>query len=904
MIIKEIKIDAFGGLVNKEISFSSGMNIVFGENEKGKSTMEAFIKTMLYGMSNKRSKGESERKRYLPFNGQKIKGTMVVENKGREYIIQRSFGATKKEDLSVIIDKLTGEEIHDINKDEPGRSFLGINKSTFEKTLFINQLGVSFSKDKEEEIMDKITAIFGCGDEEVPVARAIEKLEVSKKELTTSRGVGLLDQLKKKYSDLLQERYEAYSLSEKNLQWENDLLREKEKRKELREEITKLELYKKYLKKINLQKEYKDITEYLKKSEELKKEENEINKNLGSDLIDENFIDSLKDENKIYLGMLDRKEELKEELRECEELYNKKNSELNDYKFVEIFDGNLNERLLNIKYEQQSLNEKLQYINSLKSSIDSDKEEINKKKNILGINENLDGIEEIDGNLKEYEETLKTIKSTIESNDTERNIENDIKSEKIKKIIGIIGVVAGIICCFFKFPIIILGILLIIVGGVLFYKSTTNINELKISNLQNEELENLNVRLRKIEDILNSYVNKLNLKDYSQLIAYLNKYKNFQEFKNRMLFRIDEKNKIIEESDYYGIKSKYQKNEQMLNSLKNISECKDIDEILEKTNKYYELSKEKNFIDIKLENLKENIETINSEIEDKECKLRKSMELMNLDLANLLDLEVYIKEYKAKINKRNEIHSNLMSMEETYKALLKDRDIEQIKVELKDIISENNQYSYQTEEEIEVEEKNKSNELIECEKKIKDLENSINSRFIGKRSIINIEEEISNVNEKINKYDEKVKALEIAINTLNESFTEIRRDIGPTINKKITEYFNLLTDNKYSEVMLGDNYEMMVKNSENLFKGSYLSNGAWDQLYLALRLTFVDLIFENEEYPLILDDAFVQYDDNRREKALLLIYEKLNKQGIIFTCQRKEEEILIKNSKEVNIINL
>ena len=43
---------------------------------------------------------------------------------------------------------------------------------------------------------------------------------------------------------------------------------------------------------------------------------------------------------------------------------------------------------------------------------------------------------------------------------------------------------------------------------------------------------------------------------------------------------------------------------------------------------------------------------------------------------------------------------------------------------------------------------------------------------------------------------------------------------------------------------------------KNLFKGIFLSNGALDQLYISLRLAFIELIFKNEEYPIILDDAF------------------------------------------------
>lgn len=230
MIIKSLKIYSFGSLVNREFNFEKGLNLIYGENEKGKSTIEAFIKTMLYGFSPKKINGMTDRNRYTSFNGSNMKGEMLVESNGKEYIIQRTFGNKKKNDISNVINALTGDRVNDINFDEPGKSFLGINRATFEKTLYISQLGVSIEKDKEEEIMDKVTSMFGCAENEVPIEKAIKRLEEIKKTFITARGVGTLDLLKKERTSLLEERYEGYKISEKNLEWENRLLLEKKKK--------------------------------------------------------------------------------------------------------------------------------------------------------------------------------------------------------------------------------------------------------------------------------------------------------------------------------------------------------------------------------------------------------------------------------------------------------------------------------------------------------------------------------------------------------------------------------------------------------------------------------------------------------------------------------------------------
>lgn len=905
MIIKEIYIEAFGGLENKRIRIESGFNIIYGENEKGKSTLESFIKCMLYGLQNKRGKGDGERKKYLPFNGGAIKGSLKVENNGREYIIQRIFGQTRKEDSSIVIDSLTGEEVKNISYDEPGKSFLGINRQTFERTLFISQLGVAFSKDKDEEIMDKITSLFGCSKDEVPVMKAIEKLENAKKTLTTTRGVGKVDLLKKRYSELAEERYDGYKLVEQNLVWENELIEQKEKRDKIRNEINKLEVYKKYVKKINLQKEYKDITEYLRKSQELKRREKEIENDLGGEVIDDTFIDELKEENRIYLSYLDKFEELKIELKELENIKNKNKSKVQKYKFLELFGDDIKDRLISLKYEQQTLKDKIGYMDKINSSIILEEDEISKKK--LSIGKSIlikEYREEITSTLLEYEETLRKVKDIIEKNHIDNDIDENLKKESNLRIVGAIISVLGLALLFLKLPLMIVGIVLAGSGVSLFINKSIRVKELIIKSDVKREINILNKNIDILEEKLNDFLKKLGLENYEKLVTELKRYNSYKDFEERTLFRIEEKRKMINEDGYFELKEKFNKNSQMINSLIKMSDSNNVDDVIEKINIYNKLNDELDGIETDILNKKASLNSLENEILEKETKIKKKLEIMNLDLKNLLDLEVYIKEYKEKIKKHDEIHSNLISMEETYKALLKDRDIDAIREELKDIINESNGYGYQSEEEIEVEEKKRSNELIECEKKIKDLENSINNRMIGKRNLVEIEEEILLVKEKIKNGELKIKALDIAISNIKESSENIRREVGPAINQKITENFMILTNYKYSEVKLNDNYDMVVNDSVNLFKGNYLSNGAFDQLYLALRLAFIEFIFKNERYPLILDDAFIQYDDNRTKNALNLINNNLKGQKLIFTCQKREEEILRNSNIKINKIEL
>ena len=275
---------------------------------------------------------------------------------------------------------------------------------------------------------------------------------------------------------------------------------------------------------------------------------------------------------------------------------------------------------------------------------------------------------------------------------------------------------------------------------------------------------------------------------------------------------------------------------------------------------------------------------------------------MDLDNIQLVDLEMYLKEFRKKILEKKDLEKALESVEETYKVLLKDRDIEGIKAELQEFLTEDINYSYESEEEIDKEIREKSNILIESEKYIKDLENDIKTSFLGKRSIISIEEDLEGLVERINTLDKRLLAINMAIDNLEKAGREIREEFGPALNEKILRIFKDITSDKYSEVKLGENYEMVVRDDSNIFGGDYLSNGANDQLYLSLRIAFIELIFKNKEVPVIFDDSFVQYDDNRREKSIKIIKDRNFAQTLIFTCQSIEEKILKNNNIEFNYI--
>jgi DNA repair protein SbcC/Rad50 len=916
MIINKIHIISFAGLKDKIIDLTDGINLIYGENEKGKSTIQNFIRIWLYGMSSKRSKDikNNDRVRYMPIDGDKIRGELYVFHNGRKYIIRRSFGTTKKEDIAEVLDAESGEVVLNIPNDEPGKYFFNVNSSTFVKTLFIGQLGVSISKDKEEEIIDKAANLLGSGEEKVSVQKALEKLEVIKKSLTTSRKTGELDLLRNKYNSLIEERYEGYKLSEDNIEKEQRLINLKEKREELRKELKNLDIYKKYMKKIKLQKEYEEITEYLKKREELIKKERYIEESISSKngVIDEGLLNDIKDENSLYLSILDMYKEAEEKLINSKEMYIIKKNEFKDIFFIDDLSIEDKNKFIKSVMEQETLNEKIKSHDSLIDDINTIKNYIQKKKEFIGSSIKFNEIREEVGNLLEkYEDKLKELKFKVEHyshSSKDENISNKIDNryKYINIFIAIVSILLTLTITIIKNNLLLIIPLFSLLIFLIFKFITLKIAKKSTGKLNSNivSIDKLEEAINEIEKEIFRYTKVVGATSYEDFIRKLKLFDEFTLYEEKQNIKINEKEIQLSLIDIKAIKNNYRINDEYINYILDLAQTSDVNQVICMLSEYEKVSKEILSIKIDIEKEEESIKKLEKELAIREKRIREKLEFIGLENIDLFNLEEKLLNIKEKISQRHEIIRSLKSIEETYKALTKDKDIETIKEDLKDIINENINYTYSSEEEIDKQVSLKSNELIEVEKTIKDVENDINNRFIGKRSIPQIEEDIEEVKENINKLEIKLKAIELAIEKMNEALREVRGNFGNILNSNVRSYFKELTAENYDDVMVSDSYEMKVRKGVEVLPGAILSNGANDQLYLSLRLAFIYMIYKDIEFPVILDDAFIQYDDNRTEKAIDLIVRCNFKQLIIFTCQIREESILINKNIESNYIYL
>lgn len=891
MIIKRVNIISFGALKNKSIDFYEGINLIYGENESGKSTIQSFVKIWLYGFSNSRGRElkNNERLKFMPSSGEKIRGELYIIHNEKEYIINRTFGRTKKEDTSTIIDGLTGEEIKGISVSEPGKYFLEINRPTFIRTLFIGQLDVGIKKDKDEEILDKISNAVGVGEGDITVDRAFIKLENYRKSLSNSRKSGIIDKSKENYSLLVSERIEGYKLSNKNLENEKKLIQLNSEKIIINEELSNLEIYKKYLKKKKLKKEYEEISRYLRKRQELQMEEKSIESSLvyNNEIVTSTFINGIKEEYSMYLSLLDIKEEEKNKLNEKLEKINLLREPLEIYEHLDFFNENFDKDIDRLKIEQQMLKEKVNISSKIEKEIAFFNIKEKEAREVVGNTINIESARDnIAQDLKVYEEKLKELKYILEL-DKSNNSSNIIKVGYI--LLSVASLMGLVFSKSYMLNIILLIVMLLSLGAYL-------VESFFSGKSQSKREKVLQAEIKSIEDRLNIYIKRTNCNDYSELVKKIKLYDDYVELKEKISAKINEKISQKEMLELDRAKELYLINEEKINYYLDMFNVATIDQLIDVLNGYKKVISDIKILEIEIKNQNEGLKTVQEQIEIREEKIMFALRKLGLSHINLLDLGEKLVELNERVNKRDEIHRNLISMDETYSALSKGKDIDVIKDELKDIINITFSYSYETEDEIDSIVKLKSNRLLEVEKEIKDVENAIKNRFNGKRRLPEIEEDILSLEIKIKEDERLLKGCNIAYEVLKESYNEIRESFGPLLNKNVAKAFKEFTNEKYSEVMVSDKYEMKLVSGNETFSADLLSSGANDQLYLALRLAFIKMIFNEKNVTLYLDDAFVQYDDKRVEKILLYLVRENFAQNLIFTCQKREANILSKNN--------
>ena len=161
-------------------------------------------------------------------------------------------------------------------------------------------------------------------------------------------------------------------------------------------------------------------------------------------------------------------------------------------------------------------------------------------------------------------------------------------------------------------------------------------------------------------------------------------------------------------------------------------------------------------------------------------------------------------------------------------------------------------------------------------------------------------EELKQEREKLLNYNDTI---EIAKEILKESYDELKNNVGPEFDKKLSYIVKKITNGKYDDVYIDINHNIKMKTEHGEYVNlERFSTGTIEQVNLALRLAYIDTI-SKESLPIILDEAFAFYDDERLANIMrFLSQEYINRQVIIFTCSNREKKIIDEENIPANVV--
>lgn len=171
-------------------------------------------------------------------------------------------------------------------------------------------------------------------------------------------------------------------------------------------------------------------------------------------------------------------------------------------------------------------------------------------------------------------------------------------------------------------------------------------------------------------------------------------------------------------------------------------------------------------------------------------------------------------------------------------------------------------------------------EINSFEKDIEDLKSEIWGKkkelattYTENESIEMLDDRIDEIKEELDNYILQKESYIVAIDTLREAILEYQEKHLDRLSRNVSEFFKKITKGRYMEINLSDEFEPMIKFKDSrMINLSNLSCGAEEQLYFAIRLALIKEINNVTSLPLILDDSFVNFDNDRLKVVRDILY--------------------------------
>ncbi|MFH5836015.1 AAA family ATPase [Proteiniclasticum sp. C24MP] len=830
MLIKNISIEQFGKLKKRSFEFHEGINVIQGENEAGKSTLQSCILSMFYGARTSRRYNLDIRKRYIPFGGNHTLATMEVALEHQNLMIERKISGKRREDLFRIYDSDTYDQAS--FSENLGKELFDVELEEFVKTLYISQNGTKFLNEKDEALATKLTNLLESGDEEISFTKAMNTIDKEMKLIKGARKNGRLDVLYQELSGLHISLEKAKAMQKKILERQSALDRLQEEEEDIRKKKEEVRILKDRIHLYEVKDEFLRIRRNL---EELKnmKEQKTTRFMLAEDK-------ELKNIREKEMKLRDLEEDLSLLEDHLEGLKRRKietDMSLEPFKGYEEIGREALLTMVRLQGEELLIEEKLKYF-----------------KNDSALNKNLlERREELSRLLKNYEKHLTGLKS--------------------KRPVYILTSAAILLSAFVYQALMKDSWTAVMIGAasfVIFYLSRT-LEKMRISH-HLHKVESIEGTIRTMSEALKM--------DPNEVIRSKRLIEKMPRDKERLQL-------IRRQEEVLSFK----------NSVFQLTNTGSVEELMKGEEKYTQLLEREKELRKEIEVHEKEVET---KKERKEDLLRSYKELLaeigyreeEHDLYSFLDL------YDLEIMRLQEVSNKEAGLNYALKGLIGDREESEVQKELDAIsslgISEN--LDLQTLE-------NRDRALTERLQEIhqKHAEHHLEMKEMNFQEPLQMEEAILSLQEEEMMLKRRYEVLELTKSLMEDSYEKLRKEFTGPLNDSVTAIYREITG-KDRTVKVSEVFSMNYQESGMLWQDTFLSHGSMEQLYLSLRIAMADLIYNGRKVPLILDEAFSSYDEERLKKTLLFLQKCTDRYQIfIFTCHKREMDILKENARTLTL---
>lgn len=917
MQLNRLHLDGFGVLVEDDYEFLPGLNLIFGPNEAGKSTLQHALLALLYGFYQSDRLTSPEKKahaRFRPWGGSHYGGSLALSlDDDTKYLIQRRFDSPEPETQIFIAN--TGTDVTDqfVRKRRGYIDFcerqLGMSQQVFTAVACVQQGQMTVIAEKEaSELSDAIIRLIDSAATDVSVRLVLDRLA------TAIRAVGTEKSRSGPWFRAKQTIAECQADLEKRKDLTLSLERDYSRASELQEELQELNHEKADLKYRLQRMDYSELEHILQKHEEIMARKKVLESQLQS--IGESPGVSPEHRDEVLRLMEERKhlrkrrQELFAELDNCENTNKSCQASLDALPVEREFwygDGpadflDLKRRWLKQYIRMRESKISQEHLQAAFGDSASDDEQAQKVQE-LG-SEKVDEMRSMSTSVSEQREFLEAI-------------EDEMADRQGYLRMSRIGVSAGLLILLALAAIVQLypqvGIstfitqympntLEYLAGGIIaLWLAFEGASILSMKTLQ-DDLRNAQQTLRLMQHELKELLAPYNVKTFDELLNLKLKYIDIRKADEEISLSERNMTEISKKlNDWVKIFGFEEVSQESLNQ---------IDAIIQEGKRHLaqmqKLTDEIAAIDTELARKDERLAAVTLQIKTILVQAGCWSDRIEEDAERFISLADAV---RIRESAKRELELLMARDSELLKGLQPEeirKQLHELKAGLQESLTEPDIQSRKT----------ILNRLEEVEQKANDLalelatiRERISERESRMPDLSEIEETIAACQNQIDELTVKRRALELAFETLSDVSRKAHRHFAPRLASMVGDMLAHVTENRYRELYIDPaTFDIRIAHgkTKTLMPAALLSYGTREQLYLLMRAAVARLFSNNgESVPLFLDDPLTHADETRQVAMLQTLASVAQEQQVFyFTKDRNILDSLTYDGVEYNLITL